>query len=117
VQAVDGGNNPSPYSAVWSFTISFGGTEEIPTKKPVLSFGIKSNPSAGRALFSLNMPEAGEATLRIYDATGRLIDTPLSGKLSAGAHALAWTPDAAGIYFCVMEVGEARLSRKFIIVN
>lgn len=66
----------------------------------VFSFGLKSNPARGKALFNLALPEAGTISLRIYDVSGRLIDNLVSGRKSAGHYDIPWTSGStAGVYF------------------
>jgi hypothetical protein len=68
------------------------------------SFGLRSNPVKGKALFNLALPEAADVTLRIYDATGRLIDKVISGRQAAGYYEIPWTSNVtAGVYFYSFE--------------
>jgi hypothetical protein len=64
---------------------------------------VDGNPALERTVFRLSLPEASQVDLKVYDAAGRLVDTPLKGKLSAGGHRIAWSPKASGIYFYRLE--------------
>jgi len=67
------------------------------------SFGLKSNPSKGKAVFNMSFPEAATVTLNIYDITGRLIHELIISK-SAGYYEIPWSSQAtAGIYFYKLE--------------
>jgi YVTN family beta-propeller protein len=71
--------------------------ENIPTS---FSFGLKSNPARGKAVFNLALPQAGLVTLRIYDVSGRLIDKVISGRKSAGFYEIPWIKEvSSGIFF------------------
>lgn len=58
------------------------------------------NPTPGSTTVTLVLAEAGEATVTVYDLLGRAVATPLSGALSAGAHAatLDGSRQAPGAY-------------------
>jgi hypothetical protein len=85
---------------------------------PILfSFGLQNNPSKGRALFNLALPEAANIALRIYDVTGRLVDT-ISEKLGAGYHEIQWTSNVtAGVYFYKFESSYRNEAGKLVLVR
>jgi Peptidase family C25/Propeptide_C25/Peptidase family C25, C terminal ig-like domain/FlgD Ig-like domain len=64
------------------------------------------NPLRGAGRISFALPEAGEAALKVYDASGRLVRTLLSGELAAGEHHVSWDgndndarPVTSGLYY------------------
>ena len=68
------------------------------------SFGLRSNPVRGKAVFNLALPRGGLVTLRIYDVSGRLIDKVISGKQAAGYYDIPWVSKVgAGVYFYSFE--------------
>jgi hypothetical protein len=56
------------------------------------------NPSHGNAHIDLQLMHATELTLRIWDATGRMVQEPLAYRLSPGTHKLPVEGLAAGHY-------------------
>jgi flagellar hook assembly protein FlgD len=58
------------------------------------------------------------ASLRIYNAQGRLVRTLLSSFLAAGPHSVSWNglddrgrPSSSGVYFIRLQAGGEFLSR------
>jgi hypothetical protein len=90
-----------------------------------LSFaGALPNPSSGRASFHFTLPEAANARLRIFDASGRAVRVVDPGVLGAGRHVVRWdgNDDAgsrvgAGIYFARFEALEREFVRRFTLVR
>lgn len=48
------------------------------------------NPCRDHTVFHYSLPESGPAELRLFDATGRWIATPLRGLQEAGTHSVTW---------------------------
>ncbi len=59
------------------------------------------NPFNPATSLRVALPEATDASLRVYDASGRLVATLLEGSAAAGVHTLIWdgTGLASGVYF------------------
>jgi hypothetical protein len=62
--------------------------------------------------------------LRIFDSTGRLIRVLGAADQAAGAHVILWDgtdlggqPVDRGVYFCRLEVGASRLTRRLVLVR
>jgi len=51
------------------------------------------------------VPRNARVTLKVYDVTGRALETLVQGDVPAGEHRLHWSAQglASGIYFCRME--------------
>jgi hypothetical protein len=91
---------------------------------PVL---LQNHPNPVRArstLFSFYLPEPAEASLTIFDLSGRMVRTLADGFFAAGVHEFAW--DGAdnggrrvseGIYFYVLQTPESREMRKLVKLN
>lgn len=79
---------------------------EDPAYHPV-SLSLAPNPSETRTVISYQLPADGPVVLRLYDASGRLVETLLDRVDSAGSHQIAWDgpaggdrPPESGVYFC-----------------
>ena len=81
------------------------------------SFGLKSNPAKGKALFDLTLPEAATVSLCIYDVSGRMVDKLASGTRAAGTYEISWIADVtAGVYFYKFESsGETKVGKLILI--
>jgi len=84
-----------------------------------------SNPARGRVSVFWQVAAPGtKATVRVYDAAGRQVKELFSGKAPAGLTEAVWTCSdqkgrkvATGIYFCTLENGEKRISRKVVLAE
>lgn len=81
---------------------------ELPTALTLA--GTCPNPFSSEAVISFSLPTAGNASLRVYDMSGRIIRTIADGEMAAAAHSLVWdgrddsgNTVAAGVYFCRLE--------------
>ena len=75
-----------------------GGEEEI---APELAMGAaRPNPTTGRAIVPLSLPEAAHVRLSLYDVLGREAAVLVDGRLDAGRHGVALQADglAPGVY-------------------
>jgi hypothetical protein len=86
--------------------------------------GAAPNPARATTAFrfALGGDGAGEVTLHIYDAGGRLVRTLQSGPLPAGEHALTWDgrtadgrPAARGIYLCRLQAPGGSATQKLVL--
>ncbi len=67
-------------------------------------FSLRNNPIKGKAIFVLSLPKNCLVTLEVFDISGRLLDTPFSGIISAGTHEITWSPERTGIYFYCLKL-------------
>jgi hypothetical protein len=82
------------------------------------------NPFNPATTIAYAIPTAAEVTVRIHDAKGALIKELLHATQSAGPHQLNWDGtdsrgalSASGVYFAVVECGQAALSQQLILVK
>jgi parallel beta-helix repeat protein len=78
------------------------------------------NPSMGDVDFALDMPEAGDVDMSVYDAQGRVVYTE-SRSLPAGRHRVRWEGTTmsrqragTGIYFVRAKVAGAEFVRRVV---
>lgn len=68
------------------------------------------NPFNPSTTISFTLPEAGSVSLRVYDITGRLVDTAFNGFLGSGSHAVQYHAGQlpSGTYIYVLETAIGR---------
>lgn len=74
-----------------------------------LAFCLTPNPTMGRSDLDLFIPGVGgnlPASIRIFDAAGRLVRTVYEGPLPRGSNRFQWYEGDApsGVYFCAVDV-------------
>jgi hypothetical protein len=115
ISATDPEDAPTDY---YSFTVNFTGIAEHAVMPTLLSFSLNSNPVRGLAVFNLAVPADAIVTLRIYDITGRLVDTPIAGREAAGYYEIPWVSEASsGVYFYVFESPWQNKKGKLVLVR
>ncbi len=82
------------------------------------------NPFNPRTTVAFDMPAAGRASLRIYDARGRLVRELLRGELPAGGHEAPWDGCdqagrgcAAGLYLARLDAGGRTVTGRMVLVR
>lgn len=79
---------------------------------------------SGSVRIQYTLPKICNINLKILDATGRIISTLFSGKISSPSEWLTWNTKtvtgqtvSAGIYYCLLETEDTNISRKFVIAK
>ncbi len=82
------------------------------------------NPIRLSTRIEFELPEAGRATLRVYNIMGQQVAELIDGTMQAGIHRLDWrgTDDRermlpSGIYFLTLSVSGIQLNRKILLVR
>jgi hypothetical protein len=78
----------------------------------------RPNPFSGGTSFRLSLPRSAAVSLRVYDVSGRLVETVVDGQLPAGHHGFMWRADGVspGLYMAILEVGGERFTRKLTLL-
>ena len=100
-------------AAAWTLTVAAGGLTA-----PAV-FHARPNPFSAETEIAFSLPAPGRVTLRIYDVTGRLVRTLVSGPAEAGVRRVTWNGKdefgrqaRSGIYFVRLEAaGVLRTAR------
>ncbi|MCI0515159.1 VWA domain-containing protein [candidate division KSB1 bacterium] len=85
------------------------------------------NPFNPQTEIAYTLPP-GQAThfvvLKVYDSLGRLIKILVQGQKTSGKYRVIWDGTnelqqkvPSGVYFCVLEIGKIRLTRKMILMK
>ena len=82
------------------------------------------NPVRLQSRLAFDLPAATEARLRIYDVTGRVVQTMNLGPLPSGRHEITWSAVddrgrslPGGVYFMRLEAGASRGVQKVLVVR
>jgi hypothetical protein len=77
------------------------------------------NPFATYTTITFAMPRTGFVTVRLYDASGRVVRSMVEEVRSAGFHSLTIDAETLlpGIYFIKLQTPETTLSRKCIVIK
>ena len=109
-------------SIQWLLTGQSDVDDAPPTLRPFLASS--PNPATQSASLRFTLPQAGQTSLRLYGADGRLVRTLAQGPLAAGNHTLGWdrTDDRgerlpAGIYYAKLDGAGVALTRKVVFVR
>jgi len=98
------------------------GTEETPAGLPFALEAITPNPFVGSTTISFAVPATVNVSLKVYDITGKLVTTLVSGNQTPGRHAVTWngTDDlgrsvAQGIYLVRMDAKDFSATKKVVL--
>ncbi|MCD4690920.1 T9SS type A sorting domain-containing protein, partial [bacterium] len=82
------------------------------------------NPFNPRTTIVFEMPAAGRANLTVYDASGRIVARLIERECTAGRQSVEWDGRdgdgravGSGVYFYVLETGNARVERKMVLMR
>ncbi len=100
------------------------GINEGKTAKPLSAVSAAPNPAKDRALISFSLANAGNASVRIYSASGKLVRTVLDQTVGAGNSSATWDlrNDAGqrvtnGMYFYEVTAGSTVAHGKVSVLN
>ncbi len=101
----------------------YAGTEgELPREFALLQNF--PNPFNRGTQIRFRLPQACHVSLRIYNQTGRLVRTVVSGTLDAGEHRLVWdglddsgTPLPSGVYVARLTAGDYHEAKKMLLLR
>jgi len=100
-----------------SNTPIIAGIEEThPVCEPI-SINVERGLPSSATTINFTIPKAGFVTLKVYDASGSLVNTLVDGKKREGEHRITWdgTRINAGIYFLHITSGRLTDCQKIIV--
>ncbi len=110
-ESTDPTGAPASYYSFIANLLGIVESSETPFK-----FNFKVNSLVkGKAIFRFAIPKRSRITLKIYDATGRIISGPLSGSYHSGIYQVSFKPARAGIYFYRLESSYTNRTGKLVI--
>ena len=118
--AIQGSNCTTPtYLNVNEEASGISGVEspEPVTRQGGLSLAVSPNPSRGGTSVAFSLPVKGEASLKVYDAQGRLVKTLVSGTREAGTYRASLGGLSAGVYFLNLQAGTYKATKSLVVVR
>jgi hypothetical protein len=125
---VCGGDNSGGWTMTdqcWKLAWTVG-VEEEPVKEALL-FGLSKptpNPVANGATIAYTTTQRGPVSLKIYDASGRLVKTLVNRTEHAGRKTVRWNGKdnydravSAGVYFYRLTAENKTVSEKMVVVR
>ncbi|MEA3312625.1 MAG: FlgD immunoglobulin-like domain containing protein [candidate division WOR-3 bacterium] len=98
------------------------GIAETPAGLPFALDAITPNPFVGSTTISFAVPATVSVSLKVYDITGKLVTTLVSGNQAPGHHSVVWngTDDlgrsvAQGIYLVRMDAASFSATKKVVL--
>ena len=92
---------------------------EGPDPTTSLSLEVSPNPCSSSLSVSFNLPEAGNASIRIFDLSGRLVSTVTDGEFPTGSNTVEWTvPEEipSGCYFVQYNSDMGLCNESFMLI-
>ena len=84
----------------------------------------RPNPFGRATTISYAIPDHRQVSLAVYDIRGALVRELVSGTLSPGPHQVVWDGRdgrgrevGSGVYFCCLEAGETRETRRMVLLR
>jgi hypothetical protein len=91
---------------------------------PRLSLAVTPNPATRFVAAAFAIPWAGQASVEMYDANGRLVRTLFNGTAGPGGLSANWdgrdargAQAAGGVYFCTLTFQNFQLTRKLTLLR
>jgi Fibronectin type III domain/Secretion system C-terminal sorting domain len=119
VYAYNPNGNSSYSNAAQATTLPIGiaKSEEVPDKfRLYMNYPNPFNPVTK---ISFDIPKSSGAKLVIYNISGKVMETLVNQKLSAGKYEVTWFAGnySSGVYFCRIEAGNFTAVRKMVLVK
>ena len=78
------------------------------------------NPITENASLGFNVPFSGNVEISVYDVSGRMVETILSGSVESGSHSVSWAPGseiASGVYFIRLTTDGGVLTQQAMVIR
>ena len=108
--------------ARFSVQVSYGVLDNAPVKvipKDYALSPVYPNPFNPSATVRFDVPEVSRVELQVYDVTGKLVETLLNERMTAGQHQYTWQPEelATGTYFLRLITANQTFTQKVTYVK
>jgi len=122
-RATDAAGNVEASKGAAEAVVLFGTLGADTVRSAPLRFALypaAPNPFRVGTLIRFELPVATEASLEVFDVTGRRVAEPLKPKrLVAGPHSVIFQPAglSSGMYFCRLKAGRLEQTMKMVLVR
>jgi len=106
------------------FQVGYSGVEDQMTKRVLHLSSADPNPFLARTTIHYALPTQADATLQVFDLSGRVVRTLMRESQPAGNYRVEWDgrDDAtrhlpAGVYLVRLKAGEGTVSSKIIVAE
>jgi len=106
--------------AVWASSFGVGVEENSSFEVLPTQVRISPNPvTEGSAALHFNLPLSGYTSVKVYDLSGRAVQTVSSGAMSAGTYQLELDTStlSPGVYFTNVQNGDVSFSVRFVVAR
>ncbi|MFA5032115.1 MAG: S8/S53 family peptidase [bacterium] len=109
----------NPYKVPLILRVGDVGIEESEASIQRFDFKVSPNPTSKFVFVNFNIPASSNVTLKLYDATGRMVKTIVdNSKFSGDYNAKISTSGlSSGIYFVSLKAGDTRISKKVTLIQ
>jgi len=104
---------------VFHTTIS-GSGDRVPE---AMTLALSPNPLRMSSTIRYELPKSGNVRLSVSDAAGRMVRVLADGNSGPGRYSVCWDGHGeqgavlwSGVYFCNLETGGKRLTRKLVLL-
>jgi len=108
--------------ARFSLQVSYGALDNAPVNMIPKDYALSPvypNPFNPSATVRFDVPEVSRVELQVYDVTGKLVETLLNERITAGQHQYTWQPQelATGTYFLRLITANQAFTQKVTYVK
>jgi hypothetical protein len=84
-----------------------------------LSMNIYPNPFNSQAKIEFTLEKESDVRIEILDLLGRVSDTPINGRYTAGSYSAIWNASgkSSGVYFCRMTILDDTIIQKIVLLK
>ncbi|MCK4328216.1 T9SS type A sorting domain-containing protein [candidate division WOR-3 bacterium] len=100
------------------------GIEEVQTGPKKFAVSCLPNPVIDYTVLRFQLPEASPVSIKIYDITGREVNTLYEGKNEKGIYNIRWncldthgSKIPSGVYFAKFDLGRTTFSQRLVVVR
>lgn len=112
-------NDRNDYIALEVFGTTASSSEPRVTLPQELSLSVYPNPGNAEFRLSYSLTRNSDVSLTLFDITGREVATLVKGARNAGEHVVNWKANVqpSGVYFAVLQAGDARQVTKLVLMK
>ena len=87
------------------------------TEQPLISNFTIASPQTNSLKFNISLSQKSDISVKIYDASGRMVKSMEKIGLDFGEHDFQWSATAAGVYFVSVETNHGNVAKKVVFLK